>query len=109
MDPSREFLGGACSQVQLNRFVYCVYLKSVCSCYIRPKTNFCLVPVSDRPCQFMCDPNYFMSKMQMFDANYNYVLVQHLFILYKDERIFSFLNENNLPIIRCRWKKINKK
>ena len=20
-----------------------------------------LVPVSDRPCQFMCDPNYFMS------------------------------------------------
>jgi hypothetical protein len=35
----------------------------------------------------------------------NYVLVQHLFILYKDERIFSFLHENNLPIIRCRWKK----
>ena len=25
-------------------------------------------------------------------ANYIYVLVQHLFILYKDERIFSFLN-----------------
>ena len=28
--------------------------------YMRPK-SFCLVPVSDRPCQFMCDPNYFMS------------------------------------------------
>jgi hypothetical protein len=39
------------------------------------------------------------------DANYDYVFVQHLFILYKDERIFAFLNENNLPIIRCRWKK----
>ena len=70
----------------------------------------CLVPVSDRPCQYMCDPNYFMSfikkkKKKKIDANYNYVLVQHLFILHKDERIFSFLNENNLPIIRCRWKK----
>ena len=28
---------------------------------IRPKKCFCLVPVSDRPCQFMCNPNYFMS------------------------------------------------
>ena len=26
-----------------------------------PKKMFCSVPVSDRPCQFMCDPNYFMS------------------------------------------------
>ena len=24
------------------------------------KHFFCSVPVSDRPCQFMCDPNYFM-------------------------------------------------
>lgn len=30
-----------------------------------------------------------------FDANYNYVFVQHLFILYKDVRILSFLTENN--------------
>ena len=28
---------------------------------IRPKKMFYLVLVSDRPCQFMCDPNYFMS------------------------------------------------
>ena len=48
-------------------------------------------------------------KKKGFDANYNYVFVQHLFILFKDERILSFLNENNLPIIRCRWKKKNKK
>ena len=36
---------------------------------IRPKNKFCLVPVSDRPCQSMCDPNYFMSlkkKKKMF-------------------------------------------
>ena len=26
-----------------------------------------------------------------------------------DERIISFLNENNLTIIRCRWKKIKSK
>jgi hypothetical protein len=35
--------------------------------------------------------------MIFFDANHNYVFVQHLFILYKDEFILSFLNENNLP------------
>ena len=35
---------------------------------------------SDRSCQFMCDPNYFMKKL----------FLQHLFILYKDERILSF-------------------
>ena len=28
---------------------------------LRPKKLFCLVPVSDRPCPFVCDPNYFMS------------------------------------------------
>ena len=74
---------------------------------LRPKKRFGSVPVSDRPRQFMCDPKLFyeLKKKNSFDANYNYVIVQHLFILYKDERIFSVLNENNLPIIRCRWKK----
>ena len=46
----------------------------------------------------MRDPNYFMSfkkDKKINVADYNYVLVQHLFILYKDERIFSLLNENN--------------
>ena len=28
---------------------------------LRPKKNNYLVPVSDRPCEFMCDPHYFMS------------------------------------------------
>ena len=28
---------------------------------VGPKKNVYLVLVSDRPCQFMCDPNYFMS------------------------------------------------
>ena len=33
------------------------------------KQKFCLVPVSDRPCQFMCDPNYFMSFMRLWDSS----------------------------------------
>ena len=36
---------------------------------IRPKKKFCLVPVSDRPCQFMCDPNYFMSLIRLWDGS----------------------------------------
>ena len=28
---------------------------------VRPKKTISLDPVSDRPCQFMCNPNYFMS------------------------------------------------
>ena len=29
--------------------------------FLRPKKFFCSVPVSNQPCQFMCDPNYLMS------------------------------------------------
>ena len=39
-----------------------LYLRSVwLTNQTGPKKIFCLVPVSDRPCQFMCEPNYFMS------------------------------------------------
>ena len=64
-------------------------IRPTLSIYVRPKLFYEL----------------YKKKLKKIDANYDYVFVQHLFILYKDERIFSFLNENNLPIIRCRWKK----
>jgi hypothetical protein len=80
---------------------FCQFMLPIRFCYLGQKINICLVPVSDRPCQFMCEPNYFMS----FKKKRKKMMFLYSTSSFKDERIFSFLNENNLPIIRCRWKK----
>ena len=50
------YLGPIWSSKALNQVIIC---QSPGDLTVRPKKKYCLFPISDRPCQNMCDPNLF--------------------------------------------------